>query len=98
MALTLCVDRFWASPYVFSAYVALEEKGLPYEVKEVGLDRKDQHQPSFVNPSLTGRVPALEHDGFWLTESNVIDESLDEAFPPPKYARLIPAALQERAR
>ena len=36
--LTLYVDGFWISPYALSAFVALEEKGLPFTVKEVKLE------------------------------------------------------------
>ena len=35
--LTLWVDAFWISPYAFSAFVALEEKGLDYAVEIVPL-------------------------------------------------------------
>ena len=28
-ALTLSIDSFWISPYAFSCYVALKEKGVP---------------------------------------------------------------------
>lgn len=98
MALTLFVDRFWISPYAFSCFVALEEKRVPYETKEIGLDRKDHHDPVYRKSSLTGRIPALEHDGFWLTESNAIDEYLEDVFPPPAHTRLMPADPRERAR
>src|SRR5262249_25251350 len=45
--------------------------------------------------SITLRVPALEHDGFWLAESSAIAEYVDEAFPGP---RLFPSGTRERAR
>src|ERR1700749_2845743 len=35
MALTLYIDSFRISPYAFSAFVALEEKGVPYVYKTV---------------------------------------------------------------
>ena len=93
--LTLYVDRFYVSPYALSAFVALEEKGLPYQLKEIGLDRKDHHQADYL--ARTGRVPALQHGEFWLAESMAIAEYLAETFPFPKYPRLFPADLRERA-
>jgi len=98
MALTLYLDRFWISPYAFSAFVALEEKGVPFQVKELGLDKKDHHDPAYRKGSLTGRIPSLEHDGFWLSESSAIDEYLEDTFPPPKHPRLYPAGTKDRAR
>ena len=38
MAITLFVEKNWISPYVFTCYVALREKGLPFEVHEVALN------------------------------------------------------------
>lgn len=98
MSLTLYIDRFWISPYAFSCFVALEEKKIPFEVKEIGLDKKDHWDPAYRKSSLTGRIPALEHDGFWLTESNAIDDYLEDAFPPPQNPRLFPADIREKAR
>jgi glutathione S-transferase len=96
--LTLYVDRFWGSPYAMSAFVALREKGLRFEIKEVGLDRKDHLQPEYRDRALTGRVPALQHGDYWLSESSAIAEYLAETFPFPQYPRIFPEDLKERGR
>ncbi len=88
----------WTSPYVFSAFVALREKGLPFTVKLVSLEKREHHRPAYRDPSITGRVPALRHGDFWLAESSAIDEYLEDAFPPPRYPRLYPADPRARAR
>jgi glutathione S-transferase len=93
-ALTLYVDGFWISPYALSAFVALEEKGLPYTVKEVALNKKEHHQPGY--RAHTGRVPALQHGDYWLAESTAICEYLAETFPFPKYPRIFPEDLRQR--
>lgn len=96
--ITLYVDSLFLSPYAMSVYVALTEKQLPFEVRPIDLGAGEQRMQPFQCRALTSRVPALTHADFNLTESSVIAEYLDEAFPPPEHTALFPAALQERAR
>jgi glutathione S-transferase len=86
------------SPYVLTVYVALVEKGLPFELRLLDLKRGEHHQPEFVQNSVTNRVPTLRHGGAWLSESLAIAEYLEETFPAPRYARLYPEDRLERAR
>jgi glutathione S-transferase len=95
---SLSVDAFWTSPYAFSAFVALKEKGLPFDVEAVALHKGEHRRPEALAASLTGRVPVLRHKGFTLSESSAIDEYLEDAFPGPTYPRLLPADVRERAR
>ncbi len=96
--ITLYVDSQFLSPYAMSVYVALTEKRLPFEVRPIDLGAGEQRMQPFQCRALTSRVPALTHADFNLTESSVIAEYLDEAFPPPERTALFPSALQERAR
>ncbi|HKE16987.1 MAG TPA: glutathione transferase [Kofleriaceae bacterium] len=96
--LTLYGDALWESPYVFSAFVSLREKRLEFETKTFDLDRGEHRQPSFTEPTITGKVPALEHDGFWLTESLAIVEYLEERFPAPQHPAILPSSVEDRAR
>jgi glutathione S-transferase len=96
--LTLHVETLWISPYVLSSFVALREKGLPFEIVEISLLDGAQLKPPYRDGSITARVPALEHGELWLAESSAIAEYLEEVFPPPRYARLLPEAREERAR
>jgi glutathione S-transferase len=91
-------DRLWDSPYFFSAFVALKEKQLDFEVQTLDLARGHQFAPAYRDKSLTARIPCIEHDGFVLSESLAIVEYLDEAFPAPAHPRVLPEALQARAR
>jgi glutathione S-transferase len=91
-------EHLWISPYVFSSFVALREKGLAFDVIPLKLSAGEQHRPPFRDQSLTGKVPTLEHGGFWLAESSAIVEYLEEAFPAPQYPRLLPEKLGQRAR
>src|SRR5262249_18611430 len=45
-----------------------------------------------------GRIPALQHGQFWLTESLAIAEYLDDTFPAPDYPALFPADPEARGR
>ena len=96
--LILYGDKDLASPYVMSVAVALAEKGLPYELKRIDLSRKENLDDTYRTRSLTARVPALTHGDFSLSESSAIDEYLEEAFPPPKYAAIYPGDPRKRAR
>jgi glutathione S-transferase len=88
----------WTSPYAFSVFVTLEEKGIEYSMELISLQRKDHQRAEYSEPSVTGRVPAIRHGDFWLAESSAIDEYLDEAFPPPRWPRIYPEDMRERAR
>lgn len=96
--ITLYVDDHWSSPYAFSNFVALREKGLAFEVKELSLPKKETTQGDYRVQSLTGRVPMLRHGDYFLTESSAINEYLAETFPFPRHPRLFPENLQERGR
>jgi glutathione S-transferase len=95
---TLYSDGFWISPYAFACFVALREKGVPFDVSEVHLERGEQRAPAYVDGSWTGRVPALRDRDFWLTESGAILAYLDDRFPAPGHPALLPAEVEPRAR
>ena len=98
MTLALYGNSTWTSPYVLSAFVALREKGLPFEVRDVDLHRREHAAPAFADRSLTSRVPVLVDGDFSLSESSAIDEYLDDSYPPPAHARVLPADVRARAR
>jgi glutathione S-transferase len=93
--IVLYCEAEWDSPYVFSVFVALHEKKLPFATRVLDLARGQQKQGDFPARSLTARVPCIEHDGFVLSESLAIHEYLDDTFPEP---RLLPEGIRERAR
>jgi glutathione S-transferase len=94
----LHVESLWISPYVFSSFVALKEKRIDFDVEVVSLFDRAHLSPHYGDLSLTGRVPCLEHEGFALSESSAIAEYLEERFPLPAHARLLPLDLRDRAR
>jgi glutathione S-transferase len=91
-------NHSWTSPYVFSAFVALKEKGVPFRVELLDLEAGQHRRPEYEGPAFTGRVPALRHGDFWVAESSAIDEYLEEVFAPPQHAALYPADPRGRAK
>jgi glutathione S-transferase len=85
------------SPFVFTVFVALAEKKIPFKVRVVDLAKGEQRSPEFVKRSLTGRVPTIDDGDFSLSESLAILEYLDETRPAPA-PRLFPADVRKRAR
>jgi len=82
------------STYTRAARLAMEEKGVDYvlvEVDFIGSGMTDEHlarQPF-------GKVPAFEHDGLMLYETQAIERYVDEAFDGPS---LQPSTPADRAR
>jgi glutathione S-transferase len=95
---TLYGENLWISPYVFSTFVALREKGIAFDLVEISLADGQHLEAALRERSITARVPSLEHAGFHLAESSAIAEYLDEVFPAPASAGLLPATPRERAR
>jgi len=73
----------------------LKEKGLAYQSHYLRVPQGEHLAPAFLAINPDGQVPALVHDGQVITESSVINEYLDDAFPDPP---LRPASPIERAR
>jgi glutathione S-transferase len=93
--LTLYVDANYESPWALTAFVALEEKKLPYTLETKVLSKKETFGPGY--GARTRRIPALRRGDFWLAESVAIAEYLAESFPFPAHPRLFPENLEERA-
>jgi len=96
--LVLHGNTMWTSPYVLSCFVGLTEKKLPFETQTVALQEGEQRSPAYVRTSFTARVPALVDGDFSLSESSAIIEYLEDKWPAPAHAALLPRDLQLRAR
>ncbi|KYF77877.1 glutathione S-transferase [Sorangium cellulosum] len=69
-----------ACPFAHRTRLVLQEKAIDHELTEVDLQNKPR---AFVDASLYGKVPAIEHDGHRIWESAIINEYLEEVFPDP---------------
>ncbi|HWP24922.1 MAG TPA: glutathione S-transferase family protein [Xanthobacteraceae bacterium] len=78
------------SPYGRAVFATLEEKGAPYRLALVdGAKRKDEPH---ISRHPFGRVPVLEHNGFWLYETQAIVRYLDRVLPAPALTPTDPRA------
>ena len=83
------------STYVRSCRLALEEKGADYDLVEIDTLAGGNRTPEHLARHPFGKVPAFEHDGLALYETDAIVRYVDEAFPG---ASLQPADAAGRAR
>jgi glutathione S-transferase len=81
------------SPYVWSTRLALAEKGVAHDLVEVS--RGEFREEPHLSRHPFGKVPAFEHDGFQLYETQAILRYIDEGFP---VAPLQPTDLHQFAR
>lgn len=94
---TLYIDTRFLSPYAMSAFIALTEKGVPFQLKKIDLAANEHLQHEYAGLSMTRRIPTLTHGNFHLSESSAIAEYLEELLPAPGHAALYPQGLQDRA-
>ena len=81
------------SPYVWSTRLALAEKGVAHDL--VPVTPADFRTEPHISRHPFGKVPAFEHDGFALYETQAIMRYVDEAFAA---APLQPIELHPFAR
>lgn len=81
MAVTLY--HWWGSTCSRKARTTLAEKGVAWTSVHIDLHNFENWAPWYVNIHPNGVVPALEHDGRIVIESNAILEYIDETFEGP---------------
>ena len=70
------------SPYVRAALLTLEEKDAEYELAAMALGTLKQEPHLSRHPF--GRIPAFEHDGWMLYETQAIMRYVDAVAPSPR--------------
>jgi len=80
------------SSYTAKVRIALEYKGIAYVERE---PEGGYRSAAWRETVPTGTIPAIDHDGFLLAESEAILEYLEECWPEPT---LLPGSAQQRAR
>jgi GST-like protein len=83
----------FATPNSVKVLIALEEMGIPYDLRPVNVRKGGQKAEAFLAFNPNGKVPVLVDDGFVLTESAAILVYLAE-----KTGQLLPRDGVGRAR
>lgn len=83
------------SVYVRAVRLTLEEKGVPYQLVDIDVFAEGGPPPDYMARHPFGRIPAFEHDGFQLYETDAINRYIDETFAGPA---LTPRTPRARAR
>src|SRR5215472_14839273 len=81
------------SPYVRSALLGLEEKGLPYRLAVMAIGGHRTEESLQRNPF--GRIPVMEHSDFCLYETQAIVRYADSLGSGPS---LVPQNARAAAR
>jgi GSH-dependent disulfide-bond oxidoreductase len=81
------------TPNGWKISIALEEMGLPYEVRVIDFATNEQKSDWYVKLNPNGRIPTLVDDGFAMFESGAILIYLAE-----KTGKFLPGDVQGRSR
>jgi GST-like protein len=84
-----------ATPNGWKASITLEELGLPYKVRCIDFEKREQKEPWYLKINPNGRIPAIvDHgnDGFAVFESGALMIYLAE-----KAGKLLPADVKGRS-
>jgi len=82
-----------ATPNGWKISIALEEMGLPYEVRVIDFATQEQKADWYVKLNPNGRIPTLDDDGFIMFESGAILIYLAE-----KTGKFLPRDVHGRSR
>ena|SRR5687767_4858176 len=83
------------SVYVRIVRLVLEEIGIPYQLVEIDIFTKEAVPSDYADRHPFGRIPAFEHEGFRLFETDAIAGYIVEQFGGDA---LLPADARHRAR
>jgi len=79
MSETIVIHGVPGSPYLRSALLGLEEKGLPYRLNVIGVEAR--RDPQYLKLHPFGRIPAMEHGDFRLYETQAMLRYFDTLGP-----------------
>jgi len=83
---------FWPTPNGVKITIALEELGLPYEVKQINIGKGDQFAPEFLAFSPNNRMPAIiDKDGPDGQPISIFESGAILQYLAKKTGKLIPS-------
>ncbi|HVV84224.1 MAG TPA: glutathione S-transferase N-terminal domain-containing protein [Kofleriaceae bacterium] len=89
-----------ATPNGWKASIALEELGLPYEVRALDLEKKEQKEPWFLAINPNGRIPAIvDHDpGDGGGDLPIFESGAILVYLAEKKGKLLPTDVRGRSQ
>nr|WEU39141.1 glutathione S-transferase [Saccharina japonica] len=75
-------------PYCQKVWMMLEEKQIPYKIEKINMRSYGEKPSWYLQIVPSGLLPAISLDGQLITESLVIMQTLEAAFPEPR--RMLP--------
>jgi glutathione S-transferase len=79
----LVLHGFSSSNYYNVVKLALLEKGVPFEASLVYSGAGERYRPDYLDQSPLGKVPCLQTDEGFISESRCILDYLERAYPEP---------------
>lgn len=81
----MAMKLYWfpGSPFAWTVMLAMEHKGLSYELKQVNLSAGEQHSADYLTLNPRGKVPVLVDGDLVITESLAILAYLEAKQPEP---------------
>ena len=87
---------YWPTPNGHKVTIALEEMGLPYEIKPVNIGRGDQFTPEFLAISPNNKIPAIVDDGVEGGPLTIFESGAILFYLAEKTGRLLPRPMRQR--
>ena len=81
--MSVTLYHWWGSTCSRKARTTLAEKGIEWDSVHIDLHQFENWEPWYVKIHPNGVVPAMDHDGRIIIESNAILEYIDETFEGP---------------
>ena len=81
--MSVTLYHWWGSTCSRKARTTLAEKGVDWDSVHIDLHQFENWEPWYVKIHPNGVVPAMDHDGRIIIESNAILEYIDETFDGP---------------
>ncbi len=88
---------YFVSPNARKIHMALEELGLPYEIRWVDITRGEQFDPGFLRVNPNGKIPAIvDHDGPGGRPIALFESAAILLYLAEKTGRLLPSDPTDR--
>jgi glutathione S-transferase len=79
--MTLELYAISGSPYTWRVQLALEHKGIPFELHTLSITKGETRAPDFLAMNPRGRIPVLVDEGYVLSESIAILAYIEARWP-----------------